>query len=135
MIVCFLLVEEKNQGKDFDLTFQLKRDLLVGYRHDYPSAIDSITPTLTTSSKTLENATSSDSLAEGITNVLNSKSVKVTAPEKRVHIGKDHLEQEEMPPPPPVKSVLTSIQCEVEKKIEKQKEENSDVMDRVCVRE
>ena len=54
-------------------------------------------------------------------------------PEKRVHIEKDSLEQEEMPPPPPMKSVLTSIQNEVEKKLEKQKEENGDVMDKVCV--
>ena len=106
----------------------------MGYRHIYPLAIESHTPTRTTTpSQTLGRTSPSNSLAAGFTNVLNSKSVKVTAPEKRIHIGKDSLEQEEMPPPPPVKSVLTSIQSEVEKKIEKQKEENGDVMDKVCV--
>ena len=134
MFACYLVVDEKSPGKDFDSTFPLKRDLLVGYGYTRPLAIDSITPTSTTTpSQTLKSTPPPNSLAEGFTNVLNSKSVKVTAPEKRIHIGKDSLEQEEMPPPPPVKSVLSSIQSEVEKKIEKQKEENGDVMDKVCV--
>lgn len=83
--------------------------------------------------------------------------MKVTAPEKRIRIEKPVIIQQEMPPPPSVHptpesldslvaspaplappsvssaSLITTIQGEVEQKLEKQKEDNRDVMETVTV--
>lgn len=62
--------------------------------------------------------------------------MKVTVPEKRTKIEKSEME---MPPPPPVQtkssasSLISAIHEEVEQKLEKQKEENRDVMEIVTV--
>ena len=85
----------------------------------------------------------------------NAHSVKVTVPEKRVRVEKPATIQQEMLPPPPVQptpepmnplptssaplttssaSLITTIQGEVEQKLEQQKKENRDVMETVTVR-
>lgn len=81
--------------------------------------------------------------------------MKVTVPEKRVRVEKPATIQQEMPPPPPVQptpepmnplptssaplttssaSLITTIQGEVEQKLEQQKKENRDVMETVTVK-
>lgn len=77
--------------------------------------------------------------------ISNVHPIKVTAPEKRIKLDKGNSLDNAMPPPPPMpKSVqreeenvvqndISTIQSEVEKKLEIQKESNRDVMEKITV--
>lgn len=71
--------------------------------------------------------------------------IKVTAPEKRIKLDKSSNLDNAMPPPPPIQKPMqkeeenaaqndiSTIQSEVEKKLEIQKENNRDVMETITV--
>ena len=69
----------------------------------------------------------------------NAFPVKVTAPEKRLKLDKGADFDSAMPPPPPKKtaenppSLVKVIQSEVEEKLEKQRQDNRDIMETVTV--
>ena len=69
----------------------------------------------------------------------NAFPVKVTAPEKRLKLDTGADFDSAMPPPPPKKtaenppSLVKVIQSEVEEKLEKQRQDNRDIMEPVTV--
>ena len=77
--------------------------------------------------------------------ISNVHPIKVTAPEKRIKLDKSSNLDNAMPPPPPiqkpmqkeeenaVQNDISTIQSEVEKKLEIQKENNRDVMETITV--
>lgn len=77
--------------------------------------------------------------------ISNITTIKVSAPEKRIKLEKPVNLDESMPPPPPVvkpsqkveqetsQDIISTIQSEVEKKLELQHENNRDVMETVTV--
>lgn len=125
--------------------FRKKEETVKGFKFNFSLDKKNSTNTKPSVSVATSNFLKLQDTKEEPKTISNITAIKVSAPEKRIKLEKPVNLDESMPPPPPVvkpsqkeeqetsQDIISTIQSEVEKKLELQHESNRDVMETVTV--